>query len=113
MDAFIRKHLSLVLSIIYLIIGLSAAGYVGLYIPAKANRADIAKVISYFNKENATLEKRKSFILMQERKRKIKNHKNQNFALYLIFLRELISWQMTIKLLSENWLQMRKINLSL
>ena len=79
MDAFIRKHLSLVLSIIYLMIGLSAAGYVGLYLPAKANRADIAKVINYFNKENATLEKKKKFYI--DAGKKTKNKESQKSEL--------------------------------
>lgn len=61
MDAFIRNHLSLVLSTLYLIVGLSLAAYVGLYVPAKAKYADLIEAQKYIAAENAELKKRKAF----------------------------------------------------
>ena len=67
MDAFIRKHASLFLSTFFMIVCVGAAGYFGLSVPATANRADLNKVTAYFNKENALLNKKKGFFLLQGR----------------------------------------------
>lgn len=67
MDAFIRHHVSLVLSTLYLIVGLGTAGYVGLYLPATANRADLVIAQGYLKTENALLAKQKEFYTKAEK----------------------------------------------
>jgi hypothetical protein len=79
MDAFIRQHLSLVLSTLYLLIGFCAAGYVGLYLPAVASRADLLKAKAYFAKENASLKKNKNSYIKLNDKTKKRGNSIPNF----------------------------------